>query len=181
MKKLFDFLKTINIQIDIDVKNTKDSEKYLPIQGVLDKIMANDRITIFIKININQMFGQYLKKSDKINRLWKDFFNIYEYICGSNVDSTEVKDKTRKWHTDFLNLYLCKHVTPYMHAFVNHLYQFFERGENLHLFSGVGLEKLNDLSKNDYFSGTNRKEFTKQMLLKRCRINRYDALNADKE
>ena len=66
------------------------------------------------------MFGQYLKKSDKINRLWKDFFNIYEYICSSNVDSTEVKDKTRKWHTDFLNLYLCKHVKPYMHAFVNH-------------------------------------------------------------
>ncbi len=48
LKKLFDFLKTINIQIDIDVN-----------------------------IDINQMFGRYLKKSDTINRLWKDFFNIY--------------------------------------------------------------------------------------------------------
>ena len=64
-----------------------------------------------------------------------------------------------------------------MHVLVN-VHQIFELNENLHFFSGQGLEKLNDLSTQEYFCSTNKHEdVIEQMLLRRCRMNKLDTLN----
>ena len=65
-----------------------------------------------------------------------------------------------------------------MNVFVNHVHQIFERYDNLHFFSRQGLEKLNDLSTQEYFCSTDKHEdFMEQILLRRCRLVKFDTLN----
>jgi hypothetical protein len=58
-----------------------------------------------------------------------------------------------------------------MHAFANHLHQFYKNG-NLYFYNLEGLEKLNDLTTIEYFKATNKgNDATYQLLSKRCRID----------
>jgi hypothetical protein len=67
-------------------------------------------------------------------------------------------------------VYFVEKITPYINTFVHHLHEFVELYGNVKVFNQQGLEKLNDQTTTQFFRGTNRKEFLKQLLNKRNRI-----------
>ena len=73
-------------------------------------------------------------------------------------------------------IYLVVEVTPYIHIFVNHIWEFIIYiGEiDINSFTLQGLEKLNDLTTQYYFRSTNRQnssdQFLRQLINKRIRI-----------
>ena len=178
LKIMFDFLEKIKVNItpsnnDADISENKNSG----VSKLFCSLMGDSRHKIFQNINIHNLFDKRLKNSDRIQLLWENFYKTYNYCKSENVESALVKTKTKEWLTDFLKIYHKKHVTPYMHVLVNHVHQIFERNDNLHFFSGQGLEKLNDLSTQEYFCSTNKHEdFMEQMLLRRCRMDKFDTL-----
>ena len=69
-------------------------------------------------------------KVDTIQKLWKDFLEIYKMIRTTMESENEIvrlQTKIDGWLLLFLSLYQMKHVTPYMHALVQHVPQFLRK------------------------------------------------------
>ena len=77
------------------------------------------------------------------------------------------------WFDDFLAFFQSKDITPYIHAFVNHVPEFLGLHGSLNLFNQQGLEKFNDVTTKIFFKGTNMRgiEAPRQSMLKRHRIH----------
>ncbi|RNA04363.1 hypothetical protein BpHYR1_041171 [Brachionus plicatilis] len=72
-------------------------------------------------------------------------------------------------------LYHRSDVTPYIHAFTNHFHEFIQKELNVNNFNLEGLEKLNDLTTQEYFKASNKRKSTvKQILSKRSRIEKLE-------
>ena len=76
------------------------------------------------------------------------------------------------WLKLFLGCYSTKDVTPYIHAFVNHVCEFLYKYHNISFFNQQGLEKLNETTTKMFFRGTNMKgkNALTHLILKRSRI-----------
>ena len=63
-------------------------------------------------------------------------------------------------------------ITPYIHSFINHVPDVIEKHKNLNFFSTQALEKLNSVTKTNFFRSTNKKRnsFLIQLLEKANRI-----------
>ena len=127
----------------------------------------NDELSEFIANQIN--------KRDKLQALFKDFYEIYIGVIKNELNSFSVKDLTSKWLELFLDTFHSSKVTPYIHIFCAHLHEFQYLYGNVNLFNQQGLEKLNDLTTIDYFRSTNKSEKSLiQILKKRTRIASYE-------
>ncbi len=168
-------MQSIKIKIVMNQPNLNDSN-LAPISDVLGKLNGNDREKIFKNIDIFTMYDKKLNNARRVHNIWQIFYDIYNYIRSSNVLSNQLKFRTRQLMELFLEEYHKIHVTPYMHALVNHAHEMFNE-ENLHLFVNEGVEKFNDLSNQAYFDHTNKKQSTEQMLLRRSRIERHESIN----
>jgi hypothetical protein len=123
------------------------------------------------------------EKALQMYRLWFDFYHIYLCIQSNELTSHEIKDRTKNWLELFLTVYKKSDITPYIHAFAHHLYEFREREINLNLYSQEGAEAQNSFSIRQFYSSTNRKnsnkvgkenkEFLVQLLRKKCRQEIY--------
>ena len=103
--------------------------------------------------------------------MWKSFYSIYIKIKKKEINHDEVKKASKDWLKDFTNIYDTKHVTPYMHIFVNHVHEFMEKYDDVNRFNVEGLEKLNHMTHSQVFRGTNRSEdYLKQIMRKRNRM-----------
>jgi hypothetical protein len=119
------------------------------------------------------------QKALQLYKLWFNFYYIFLCIQSNELTSDEIKDKTKKWLELFLTLYKRSDITPYMHTFTHHLYEFKGRDIDLNLYSQEGAEAQNSFSIKQYYSSTNRKnskkagkekkEFLIQLLKKKCR------------
>ena len=115
--------------------------------------------------------GETIEKSKNINDLWEDFYCIYCQVKSNVLSSAQIKQRTKEWETDFLNLYEHKHITPYIHSFVHHLHEFASLYGDVNQFNLQGLEKLNLMSHGQVFRGSNKqRDYLKQVLRKRNRI-----------
>ena len=54
-----------------------------------------------------------------------------------SIDPNKIKTKTRRWIKLFCKVYHIKHVTPYIHAYANHLHQFYKKEHDIEI--GVGM------------------------------------------
>lgn len=165
LQKLFEFLKQ---ECGIDLKIFKNQQK--SINSIMNSLTASNRVKVFSKININTIFSSQLKNSLTISKIWIDFFQIFNYLKREGEINYEfIKQNTSNWLKTFLSVYHRSDVTPYIHAFVNHLHEFVRSVDNVDHFNLEGLEKLNDMTTIDYFRATNkRKGSIKQILAKRC-------------
>jgi len=102
-------------------------------------------------------------------RLFHDIFvKVKTKFYVENADQCE-KD-TGNWLRLFLKLFNGRHVTPYVHLFVGHLADFIRTFGDVDIYNIQGLEKLNDLTTQQYYRATNKKYFsTYQMLVYRLR------------
>lgn len=68
-----------------------------------------------------------------------------------------------------------KHVTPYIHALMNHVGQFMRTHGSILPFTQQGLEKLNDITTKNFFrSSCLRVEALKQLIEKQNRIEHFN-------
>ena len=123
-----------------------------------------------------------MNKLDHLMNTWRLFFGIIDKIKRNELDSIKMKNETLNWLGIFLQVHSNKDVTPYMHTFVYHLYEFQESLVKLNLtinkFNLQSLEKKNDIVTSQYFHSTNRMVFKslKYILFKN---NRLDLLSID--
>ena len=107
-----------------------------------------------------------------IQKLGKEFATLNETIRSESMSTSEIEtfaSKAKLWLELFIQ---SKDVTPYMHALVSHLPEFFTLYGSIIPFTQQGLERLNDQYTHYYFRGTNHHDYTalKQLLLKKNRI-----------
>ena len=114
------------------------------------------------------------ERFDDVVKIWEEFYEIVNLVKAVEMESSEVKDRTREWLRLYLSVYNKATVTPYMHAFVQHLHEFVFLYKDINAFNCQGLEKLNDITTAQFFSSTNRKqEALHQILKKRNRIEYF--------
>ena len=81
----------------------------------------------------------------QIQHLWDDFFNLNQIISKPPEDLTdntiiEYEHKAREWGRSFINTY-AESVTPYIHAFMNHVAEFMRLHGGILPYTQHGLEK----------------------------------------
>lgn len=114
----------------------------------------------------------------RINRLWKDFLYIINFIknCSnfSVIDTVEFQIRLDSWLKLFLKVYFSIHITPYMHILVYHLSEFIKLHKNIDLFTCQGMEKLNDILTISYHRSNNKhfrkKKYLEILIKKRTRL-----------
>ncbi len=130
-----------------------------------------EKVRLFQNINIPTLFPS-LEHKDELQTLWKDFFYLIQLLGESECVASDFEDRAKAWVRDFTSLYQSKDVTPYMHAFAQHVPEFLRLYDNnIVIFSQQGLEKLNDLTTKHFQRASNHQEGAlKQVLEKRNRI-----------
>jgi hypothetical protein len=84
-----------------------------------------------------------------------------------------IKNSTMDWLKLYVRIFTQAEITPYIHIFVHHVYEFVLLYGNVNDFKLQGLEKYNDRTKKDYMQATNkhRKQDLLTMIKKRNRID----------
>jgi hypothetical protein len=122
------------------------------------------------KIDLVKVLADH-KNSNRVSNIWKNFYSTMQLVKEKKIKSCELKKQNTKWLKEFTSVYQRDAVTPYMHIYVFHLYQFVEMYGNVEQYNAQGVEKLNDLLRQGYFRGTNKhKDADQQLLMKRSRI-----------
>jgi hypothetical protein len=138
------------------------------------KIIEKDENNVEIH-SIERMFPELGSNlSSNIQSLYRDFFSIYTAVKTNSTDVYDIKIRASQWLKLFTNTYLQRQVTPYMHAFAHHLYQFKELYPNLNDFNQEGHEKFNDIETAYYFRATNKKHNTINQLMEK--FNRVELM-----
>ena len=132
---------------------------------------------LFNTINIPELFPE-LPNNVVINKLWKDFLTLSKRIQEEDTVPEDFKVGAQSWVSLYLTLYQTKNVTPYIHAFAMHVWEFIKLYGSLEPYSQQGLEKLNDLTTLHYLRATNHHhkndEALRQLILKRNWIEKLE-------
>jgi hypothetical protein len=155
----------------------KISNPFLTIDGKIKMRSLNglDRLKIIESLNLIELFPD-MPKVELHHQLWRDFFNIYTSLKNTNGYAKEdmaeiVKNSTLSWGNLYKSLAREKHVTPYIHAFVDHLHEMIAAHGDVCLWTMQGLEKLNDILTKEYFTSTNKHaDFLEQLIHRRHRM-----------
>ena len=143
------FLKSIGIKFEWFVKKDTKKLQYKDLTGP-------EKLLLFQKIDISDLLPQY-EKSGQVQVLWNDFINLIGDLKLSYDSISQFDARIKQWIKDFNRLYLTSDVTPYMHAFSQHISEFLELYQNVSYFNQQGLEKFNDTSSKDYFQSTSHR------------------------
>ena len=140
-----------------------------------------EKLRLIANINIPSLLPHHGDK-EKIQQIWVDFSHLYKRITiQKDLDEQEImqiQEEIEKWVALFLDVYVTKHLTPYMHAFLHHIHEFLRLHRNINLFNQQGLEKLNHDSTKSFFSATNQRgvEAFTQLLQKKNRLEYFKDL-----
>lgn len=114
-------------------------------EKIISSLRGPDKWKLFQKIEelgLAFMFKNEnikVKNIEKIENLWRFFFEIYKEITAGDADYVSVKNKTAAWFSLFKGLYVQQRITPYIHAFVDHVWEFVKIHKNIHLFNEHGI------------------------------------------
>ena len=141
-----------------------------------------EKLLLFRKIKLVDLVGDN-STGWGMQKLWDDFSLLIVKLKLDFIDPAEVdlfSNEIKMWVTQYYSLYTAASVTPYMHAFAQHVPEFLKLYGNINLFNQQGLEKYNDQCSRDYFRSTNHKslEALRQMMLKKNRMQLLDAMGA---
>ena len=173
MAKYETFRKSIGIKFEWFVNKDTKKLQYRDLTGP-------EKLLLFQKIDISDLLPQH-EKSGQVQVLWNDFINLIGDLKLSYNSSDSISQfdaRIKQWIKDFNRLSLTSDVTPYMHAFSQHISEFLELYQNVPYFNQQGLEKFNDTSSKDYFRSTSYRniEALRQMMLKKQRVQLLEAM-----
>jgi hypothetical protein len=113
---------------------------------IVGKLRGPEKKRIFQKVEELGLVDIFkignLKVADivKIEKLWKDFFSIYKEVTTlEEVNPESIRIKTSEWLHLFKTIYAKERITPYIHVFVEHLWEFVQRHKVVHIFNTEGL------------------------------------------
>ena len=176
MSKYESFLAEIGINFKWFVNKDSRKLEYRDLTGP-------EKLLLFQKINILDLMEDEVK-GITIQKLWDNFSKL---ICEIKEDFREDSKielyaaAIKSWISEYNDIYTAASVTPYMHAFSQHIPEFLKLYGNINIFNQQGLEKYNDQSSRDYFRSTNHRnlESLRQMLLKKNRVQLLEAMGAE--
>jgi hypothetical protein len=132
-------------------------------------LRGDEKTKVFVNIDLKTIMPDSINV-DGLQKIIDDYIFIYKQIVESKTTPRKLEKLTSAWMTHFLTIFHAKWVTPYMHLFLNHLHEAYQMHGNIYLYNQQGLEKLNSITTNFFFRGTNmRHEPIKQIFLKRLR------------
>lgn len=146
----------------------------------LRTLNENERMRIFEKLfYCNSLLNIFPSKFQNdstlinINDVFKGFYEIIKLLKNDyNIEifnKCELELKIKDWLRKLIQV--DNNITPYTHILCFHVPEFIEKFRNLNLFSMQGLEKLNHITKLNYFKSTNhRKNFTSTLIKKMNRM-----------
>jgi hypothetical protein len=144
-------------------------------------LVGPEKIKLFENFNLAEIIPGH-ENFKNVEKIWNEFYELMTLVKQCQIDSVDLKERTGEWLKLFLKVYNKTTVTPYMHAFVQHLHEFVFLYKDINAFNCQGLEKLNDMTTGQYFKGTNKHETAlHQILKKRNRIEYLAAFVEKKE
>ena len=111
-----------------------------------------------------------MEKYEAIEYCWINYWIIYSKIKKNEFNPVDLKKDAENWLIFFVKAYGKDAITPYIHSFVHHFYEFMQLHGDVNLFNEQGLEKLNDLTTSQFYRSTNKKNFITQLLNLRNRV-----------
>ena len=123
---------------------------------VFRHLRGKDKLIVFNLINLEDLFPEMNDVCNK-NKVVHDFQSIYIGIRDNELNAEEIKTKTSKFFIDYTETYMVTTITPYLHCFVCRMHEFRLLHGDFNLFNQQGLEKLNDITTEQIFRGSNRK------------------------
>ncbi len=175
------FLKRLNDLLEKDCGITSPFYSCKNEQGVkLRSLNQNERLKILTCLkqkSLLQIFTE-LKDDSKLiafNTVLRQFHKLFMYskndFTERDFDSKLFKIRSREWLATYMKINEGKKLTPYVHSFVFHVPEFIQNYKNLNLFSTQALEKLNNVTKTNFFKNTNKRNtFLQQLLEKANRV-----------
>jgi len=113
-----------------------------------------------------------------LNFVLVGFYMIHKFIGldhTNNFNEESLRTRLKSWLERYIKCTEGKKILPYIHILVFHVPEFITKYKNLSYFSMQALEKLNSITKNNYFSQSNRRPLAcmKQLLDKANRNEFY--------
>lgn len=118
---------------------------------------------VFAQINIQELLPSLPEtETIRIQVFWTELLQLNKKFSNrpEEVNKEEISDfeqRSREWVVKFIDIYLTKNVTPYIHAMSNHVGQFMRAHGAILPFTQQGLEKFNDVMTKHYFRSTSHK------------------------
>lgn len=151
------------------------------------KNVVIDNLHLFLRVSdvLIDLLVIELRRQDAIEKVKKFFiFSILSKPAKDLSDDaiTEFQTRARKWGESFVEVYQQKHVTPYIHALMNHVGEFMQIHGSILPFTQQGLEKKNDVITKSYFRFTCHQGETalRQILEKQNRIEHLESSGVKK-
>ena len=146
---------------------------------VFRDLRGAEKLVVFNHINLVTLFPDIEDVATK-NDVIHDFNTIYLKIRDNLIQAEEIEILTSQFIVEYLEAFMISTISPYLHCFVCHMHEFRLLHQDFNLFNQQGLEKLNDITSEQVFKGTNRKRkesgkisYLQQLMYKR---NRLDAI-----
>jgi hypothetical protein len=136
--RILTFLNFIRNECRIDFKLSKEK--------IIGGLRGPDKKKIFEKVHdvgLISLFKPELKNEVKnikeMDILWRDFYKIYKEITSlEEIDHFSIKEQTTEWFNTLRRAVVPERYTPYVHAFVEHVWEFIRDHKNIHLFNEEG-------------------------------------------
>ena len=160
LKRLIDFLE-VDCRISNPMYFSKRSKKMK-----LRSLNKNEREKILSvltdKKDLLEVFSDHINDAKLIifNFVLVDFYKLFLFIKkdhSENFDKHLLTNRLKAWLEQYVRCTDGEKLIPYVHIFVFHVPEFIEVYKNLNLYSMQALEKLNSITKSNYFNQTNRK------------------------
>ena len=114
-----------------------------------------EHIKIQKHINLDNLIPWH-SKTHQIKWLWKEFHDVMTVMKSEGADAEVVETRARAWVSTYAQTFHAKDVTPYMHAFMNHISESLKLHGQINNFSQQSMEKLNDKVTSLFFRSTNQ-------------------------
>ena len=119
------------------------------------------------------------KSEQAVKLLWEKFSIIYAIVTCTAPSQEMINgyfEKAQEWINMFISLrdkaigYKKANITPYMHAMVYHVPQFFEAFKTIKSFTGQVVERNNDIARTTVLRKSNKWNSTKDVLKHESRL-----------
>jgi hypothetical protein len=119
------------------------------------------------------------KSEQAVKLLWEKFSILYAIVTCTAPSQEMINgyfEKAQEWINMFISLrdkaigYKKANITPYMHAMVYHVPQFFEAFKTIKSFTGQGVERNNDIARTTVLRKSNKWNSTKDVLKHESRL-----------
>ena len=143
-----------------------------------------EKLKLFRNISIRNLLPTFTPTNCRqIQNLWDELLNLNMTISKPAKDLSsrviaEFERRARQWGEKFVALYQRKHVTPYIHALMNHVGEFMKLHGSIIPFTQQGLEKKNDVLTKSYFRSSSHQgeAALRQILEKQNRIEHLESI-----